>query len=232
MENQEKPLAAGHGSAAIARQLRLAITNGQYGYGDRLPPERQLASHFGTSRSTMREALRQLEDMSLVSRRMGSGTFVTYSPQTEDTRIAEITSPLQLVQVRMGLEPQMVRLAIPNATARDLDKLEVALRRVERESEDQEAFSRADEQFHLALAECSGNPLMVWMYRQINSIRERAEWSSVKIKILSPERIQEYNRSHRRLYETVRSRDTRMAEELMREHLNMAQKDLIGAAIE
>lgn len=228
MEKNDRPLAAGHGSAAIARQLRLAITNGQYGYGDRLPPERQLATHFGTSRSTMREALRQLEDQNLVSRRMGSGTFVTYSPQTEDVRIAEITSPLQLVQVRIGLEPQMVRLAVPNATARDLDKLEAALRRVERENEDQDAFSRADEQFHLALAECSANPLIVWIYQQVNAIRERAEWNSVKMKILSPQRIQEYNRSHRQLYEAIRGRNSRAAEELIRDHLAMAQKDLIG----
>lgn len=229
MDQEQRPLTAGHGAGAIVRQLRLAIMNGQYSYGDRLPAERQLAAHFGTSRNTMREALRQLEDQNIISRRMGSGTFVTYSPQTEDVRIAEVTSPLQLVQVRMGLEPQMVRLAVPNATARDLDRLGAALRRVEGESEDQDAFSRADEQFHLALAECSANPLMVWMYRQVNMIREQAEWNAVKLKILSPDRIQRYNESHRRLYEAIRSRNSRLAEEVIRDHLTMAQMDLIGA---
>ena len=81
------------GSSWITGQLRQAIQAGQYGHGDKLPAERQLAEAFGTSRTTVRAALDQLETERLVSRRIGSGTFVNSPtaarrPRTSPTRPA------------------------------------------------------------------------------------------------------------------------------------------------
>jgi DNA-binding GntR family transcriptional regulator len=80
------------GSSWITAQLRQAIQGGQYGHGERLPAERQLAEAFGTSRTTVRAALDQLEAERLVSRRIGSGTFVNSParprPSTSPTRPA------------------------------------------------------------------------------------------------------------------------------------------------
>lgn len=229
MHDTRKPVAAVRGSAAITREIEKAILEGEYRYGDRLPAERQLAGHFQTSRNTVREALQQLEKARLVSRRMGSGTFVTYTPQNEEVRVAEITSPLQLVDVRFAIEPQMARLAVLNANVRDLEALEQALVRVEKETVNQDAFSRADEKFHLALAQCSGNPLLVWLYQQINIVRGQAEWNAMKSKILLPERIAQYNHEHRALFEAIKSRDKQAAERIILQHLNRAKNDLIGA---
>ena len=67
----------GHGASAILTQLRRAIETGAYSEGDQLPPERQLAATFQAARSTVRRALDQLERAGLVSRRLGSGTFVS-----------------------------------------------------------------------------------------------------------------------------------------------------------
>jgi DNA-binding FadR family transcriptional regulator len=229
MDTTRKPFAAARGSATITRELRKAILDGEYNYGDRLPAERQLAEHFQTSRSTVREALRQLEELKMVERRLGSGTFITCTQRMEDSRIAEVTSPIQLVEVRLGFEPQMVRLAVLYATARDLERLKAALRRVEAETTDQDAFSRADEQFHLSLAECSGNPLIIWFYQQLNTVRGHAQWDAMKTKILTPERIAEYNREHRTLFDAVESRDKTAAEKVILEHLARARRDLLGA---
>lgn len=229
MHDAKKPVAAVRGSAAITKEIQKAILEGEYSYGDRLPAERQLAGHFQTSRNTVREALQQLEKARLVSRRMGSGTFVTYAPQSEDVRVAEITSPLQLIDVRFAIEPQMVRLAVLNATARDLEGLEQALIAVEKENVNQDSFSRADEVFHLALAQCSANPLLTWLYQQINIVRGQAEWNAMKTKILLPPRIAQYNQEHRALYEAIKSRDKQAAEKTILQHLNGAKQDLIGA---
>ena len=107
---------------SIARELRDAIVGGRYAAGQRLPPERRLASHFSASRATIREALRQLTDQQLVERRLGSGTFVTYRQAVEEHEIAEETSPLQLIEVRMAIEPQIARL--PSSTpATAIDRL-------------------------------------------------------------------------------------------------------------
>ena len=223
------PAKAGGTAAEISTRLRQGILNGSYGFGERLPAERELAIHFGASRSTVREALRRLEETDLVRRRIGSGTFVNYRPQASDGNIVEDTSPLELIEARFVIEPQMTRLAVANATARDLERIAEALERLELAGSDQEAFSEADEQFHLMLAESTRNPLIVWIYRQINDVRCHAQWDAMKVKILSPERIGEYNRHHRRLFEALRSRDVEAAVAAMRDHMDQAHHDLLGA---
>ncbi len=222
------PAAVTVGSAAIAARLRQAILDGKYADGERLPAERDLARHFDASRSTVREALRRLEEMHLVSRRIGSGTFVNYKPALDESNIAEVTSPIELIEVRLAIEPQMARLVAVNATARDLERLGEALRRVENCGEDREYFSRADEQFHLMLAESTRNPLMVWLYRQINDVRSHAQWDGMKDKILTAARIAGYNRQHRELYTALCNRDVDAAVEIIDAHLEKARGDLLG----
>src|SRR5262249_41937597 len=99
------------GSSWIATQLRQSILEGGYAFGEKLPAERQLASAFGASRATIRTALGQLETERLVTRRVGAGTFVNFRAENESQDIAELTSPLELIEVRLGIEPNMVRLA-------------------------------------------------------------------------------------------------------------------------
>ena len=106
------------GAAGIAAYLRRAILDGVYLYGERLPAERQLAETLSSSRSTVREALGILEQNNFITRRVGSGTFVTYAPETVGDDVAEITSPLELIEVRLGVEPYMMRLAAINAPPR------------------------------------------------------------------------------------------------------------------
>jgi DNA-binding FadR family transcriptional regulator len=222
------PAAVTVGSAAIAARLRQAILDGKYADGERLPAERDLAQHFEASRSTVREALRRLEEIHLVTRRIGSGTFVSHRPALEQSDIAELTSPVELIDVRLAVEPQMARLVVVNATQRDLERMGEALKRVESCGGDREFFSRADEQFHLMLAECTRNPLMVWLYRQINDVRSHALWDGMKDKILTGARIAGYNRQHRELYEALCNRDVDKATQVITAHLENARRDLLG----
>jgi GntR family uxuAB operon transcriptional repressor len=223
------PATAAKGAAAIAERLRAAILEGAYTPGQRLPAERHLAEHFGASRSTVREALRQLEELALVSRRIGSGTFVNGAGLATQAQVAENTSPLELIEVRQAVEPHLARLAVLHATARDLEPLAAALRALESCRHDQELFSSADERFHLALAEATGNPLMAWLYRQINEVRGHDQWNEMKRKILTPENIDRYNAQHRELYGAIRRRDVDAAVRCIETHLEKARRDLLGA---
>jgi len=81
----------------IGDQLREGILKGDVAPGDRLPPERELATRFGTNRNTLREAIRALEAQGLVRARQGDGVRVQDFKQTGD----------------FGLLPQLVRLAEP-----------------------------------------------------------------------------------------------------------------------
>lgn len=216
-------------SANIAVELRRAIMLGDYVFGQKLPPERELSKVFGTSRNTIREALRQLEENRLIQRRIGSGTYVIHKIENDRDDAAIATSPLELVEVRLSVEPHMTRLAAQNAGARDLERLNHALVKLEAIEDDPKKFSRADEAFHLCLAECTRNPLMVWLYGQVNEVRGNALWFEAREKILTRARIAEYNAEHRQLYELVRARQTDQAVKMISDHLERVRTDLVGA---
>ena len=218
-------------SEAIAGQLQRAILEGAHTYGDKLAPERDLARAFKVSRTTVRSALQRLEDSGLVVRRVGSGTYVSYRPGPPVGEIAEVTSPLELIEVRLALEPPMTRLAVARATARDLARLGKTLERVEASGDDPEEFSHWDEEFHLHLAECTHNPLLTWIYREINLVRGHSQWNESKDTILTPERIANYNRQHRKLYDSLRYRDIETSVRAITEHLERARADLLGEEI-
>ena len=160
-------------------------------------------------------------------RQIGSGTYVSHQETTNQQEISSITSPIEMVEVRIAIEPQMVRLAIANASSRDLDQLRDALKQCEACGGDPEKFSRADTAFHFALAHCSRNKLMYWLYERISEVRRHSQWRSAGSKLLTPERMDYYNRQHRTLYEAIAARDTTAAAKLIKDHLYGVQDDLL-----
>ena len=215
-------------ASSIAARIRRFIIDGDYAYGERLPSERALAEQFGAARGTVRAALKHLEETNIVASRTGSGTFVRYRGHVDREDVASLTSPLKLIDVRLAVEPPIVRLAVMHANSQDLQRMAEYLEELESAADDANKFSRADEAFHLCLAESTRNPLMLWLYRHINDIRGHSQWSARKDKILTRQRIHEYNVQHRALYTAIVSRDIDMAERVMNEHLAKARSDLLG----
>lgn len=215
-------------ASSIAARLRRSIVDGHFAYRERLPSERDLAERFGAARGTVRAALVQLEEANMVARRAGSGTFVRYRGHADREDVASLTSPLELIDVRLAVEPPIVRLVVAHANSQDLRRMAEHLEALESADDDAEKFSRADEAFHLCLAESTRNPLILWLYRHINDIRGHAQWSARKDKILTRQRIHEYNDQHRALYTAIVSREIDVAERVMAEHLSKARADLLG----
>lgn len=214
-------------TGSVVSQLRNMILEGNYSHEERLPAERNLAEEFKVSRGTIRTALQNLEEQNLVTRKIGSGTYVTHRELSSQHDISSITSPLEMVEVRIAIEPQMVRLAITNASHRDLEELRNALRECEECGGDAEKFARADTAFHMALAQCSKNKLMYWVYERISEVRRYSQWRIMKAKLLTPERIDYYNDQHRALYEAIASRDANEAIGVIKQHLLGVQDDLL-----
>jgi DNA-binding FadR family transcriptional regulator len=214
-------------TSKVVTQLRRRILEGEYSYEERLPAERNLAEEFSVSRGTIRSVLQILESQHLVTRQIGSGTYVSHRETTNQQEISSITSPIEMVEVRIAIEPQMVRLAIANASSRDLEQLRDALKQCEACDGDSEKFARADTAFHIALAHCSRNKLMYWLYERISEVRRHSQWRSMKSKLLTPERMDYYNGQHRVLYEAIAARDTARAVKLIKDHLFGVQDDLL-----
>ena len=219
------------GANAVVVRLRRAIETGIYSDGDQLPPERQLALALGAARSTVRKALEQLEGRGLVVRRVGAGTFVNYSGPiaTSAGDVADLISPLQLIEVRLAVEPSMARLATIHASSKDLDQIGAVLAELETCGADQDRFTRLDSDFHLALARCSRNPLMLHIYQEINDVRTHAQWDRMKTVILTPETIALYNDQHRAILNSIASRDVARAVAAITRHLETARQHLMGA---
>jgi DNA-binding FadR family transcriptional regulator len=219
------------GIGAISAYLQRAIETGAYSEGDRLPPERQLAETFQAARSTVRRALDQLEKAGLVSRKLGSGTFVgsATAPNRRVTDLTDQISPLQLIEARLAVEPFTTRLAVLHATQRNLADMEAVLAHAEQSTQDKDEFSKWDGEFHLLIAQASSNPLLLSVYRQINHVRLHAQWDAMKEKILTPEVIADYNRQHRNIFNALHERDGQAAYTLITEHLEKARDDLLRA---
>ncbi len=206
-------------TSQVAARLKKRVLEGFYGFEERLPAERQLAEEFNVSRGTLRSALDLLEQQNLVVRKMGSGTFISYQKPEENDEIASLTSPLEMIEVRIAIEPQMVRLAIANASSRDLEALHDALLACESCEGDVERFARADTTFHMTLAHCTKNKLMFWLYERISQVRSNSQWQTVKNSLLTQQRIDDYNRQHRAIYEAIIARDTQAAVKIIKSHL-------------
>ena len=114
--------------------------------------ERELCEQTGVSRTSVREALRQLEAEGLVERRGNRGLFVT-SVTIEEAR--------QIYELRAALEPAMARLFAERADAQDLEALEDALRQLEKagQKSNVRAYVTAYDRFYDVLLQGSGNEL-------------------------------------------------------------------------
>ncbi len=235
---------------SLANRLFERVGSDSYSYGTRLPAERHLAEEFAVSRNTVRQALDLLESHEVISRRAGSGSFVTYreAPANADPgggaspestggelsdlsarllEIAEITGPLELNVVRSIVEPEMVRLAVINMSARDIAKLKVCLDHLEDVTTSVEDFSHWDLEFHLQIARGSHNPLLLGAYELIDHVRRHAHWARNKEKTLSPNRIRDYQAKHRSIYEAIEARDIESAVEFSKLHMTEVQRDLM-----
>ena len=217
------------GAGDIAVHVRRRIVGGELLQGERLPPERAFADQFGVSRGTVRDALRRLEEDGFVEKRPGSGTYVMYN-DAETAPIAKSTSPLELIDARHALEPQIVRFAVLHATEEALTSAARALEVMERSGSNADAFSSADETFHLALAECTRNAMLIWITKRVGEVRKNAEWARMRQLTLSTDMIRRYNVQHREIFEAIRRRDAERAAREMTVHLELARRSLVDAA--
>lgn len=153
----------------IVEQIEDALARGELQPGQRLPSERELVVQFGTSRATVREALRVLQSNGIVRSRPGDPQGPEILPVTtggleKQMRRLTRTDQLSLSQLlvsRMMLDSTANRLAATLRTPVQLARMESAIEAMRASiDEGYAAFSEADFAFHEAIAEASGNMLI------------------------------------------------------------------------
>jgi DNA-binding FadR family transcriptional regulator len=168
-------------SLAIFDCFRDAIESGCLQPKDRLPAERQVMRMFETPRGPVRKALKMLEDAGMVTRHVGSGTFVADTPTravAETVAGAVQVSPQDVIEARLAIEPGFAEFVVARATAEDFARMEAWLTRAE-QAPDQRHFREAMYSFHLEIARATRNPLLATIFEIIIAIRARAGWEKL-----------------------------------------------------
>jgi GntR family transcriptional regulator, transcriptional repressor for pyruvate dehydrogenase complex len=212
----------------IVEQVEESILSGQLKAGDQLPAERELAQRFGVSRTAVREAVKTLREKGLVEAYSGRGTFVTSGTsqgmrQSLDlmVRINGQEGALHLAELRQMLEPEIAARAAMRIDEQLMGAMWEAVETMDRKLHDPEAYVEADLDFHLALAEAVGNPLILSLLDSIVGLLREERSRIFKVEG-GPERGQFH---HKKILAAVEKRDADGAREAMRDHLKQVLVD-------
>jgi GntR family transcriptional regulator, transcriptional repressor for pyruvate dehydrogenase complex len=226
-------LKASPSAARLLASLRKTIAQGQWKPGERIPTERDLALQFRSARNTVRRALKILENEGRIYREVGRGTFVTLPQRHRSDDLArriESASPVEIMEVRLIVEPQATELAAARANGAELDAMTSCLDHGEA-TENIADFEMWDGLFHQALIASCRNQLLIDIYDAINAVRRQAEWAALKERTMTPERRAHMQMQHRTILAALRARDARLAAAEMLKHLLDVRRNLVGSQV-
>lgn len=213
----------------VLEKIESDLLDGVLAPGDRLPPERELASTLGVGRSSVREALRVLEVMGLLRTGTGSGptagAIIIATPQGGMSallrlHVAAHGFPLDdVVATRLILEAAVVEILSADRTKSTQAALDIV---DAMDADDLSAgeFLALDARLHLALAEASGNVVITAMMAGLRTSIETyvqagaariPDWPSTAVRLRA---------EHRAILEAVDSADAASARTLIREHIS------------
>lgn len=152
----------------VATALVERITDRSLAAGDRLPSETELARQFGVNRSTIREAMRELESAGLLGRQRGSKLMVVTRP-AHQVVAGGVSRALALHNIRFIdvwesltiLEPPLAQAAAQRRTDADLQRLGEAAERFKVDSQDATAAVDHTVDFFHQLGQSTQNPALM-----------------------------------------------------------------------
>lgn len=220
-------------SALIVKDIEARILRGELKTGDQLPPERELGELFGVSRTAVREATRALMEKGLVEIQVGRGTFVVDSTskalRNSLSRVLQVGHKnhiANVVEIREMLEPGIAARAAQQATAQHIARMETAIRKMDENIENINAFIVADFEFHQAMAEATQNELIPTLIGPfIELLQEQRR--QVGIVPGGPERGQIH---HKSILQMIANRDSEGAFQAMKAHLKQVRDDIASAS--
>ena len=218
-------------SEEIAKQIMDLISRGELRPGDHLPSERELCKDFGASRSSLREALRCLSIVGVLNARVGEGTSVAVDGERflrkiiEWRLITERHDIENLLEVRMALEGVSAADAALQATDEQIENLRKLIARMKTALKDEKSYAALDLEFHVTLAEASGNSLVSGL---IDLVRNQLVKALHKV-LLLPHALPLSQKEHCAIFDAVERRDADGARKAMRTHLEAHLKRFTGA---
>ncbi len=216
-------------SELVMKEILESIKSGDLKPGDKLPPERELTKMFGVGRSTLREAISALVLVGYLEVIQGRGTFLKIDFQSVNLSALELSnvqiaaSIIDLVEVREILECNAVKLAARRAKSDDIRLIIDALAKMKETVDDYKRFSDHDFNFHIALAQATGNNMILEMMKLIvNKVHEQYDRFNPKTLFQTEKAVF----TAEQIVASITNGEAEKAAGFMRDHLNLVTIEL------
>ena len=209
--------------------IKNQIVTGALQQGENLPPERDLAKELGVSRNSVREALRTLAVIGIITSTQGAGN--TISCNFEKSLINTMSMMMlmqkisyqQLNELRCGLEEQAIALCINKITFEEIALLEKIVQELQ-ESQSQSLSASLDKKLHDTIATASGNQLIIAILQVLSGVMERAI-SEARIRISSKVlETTELQNIHARIVNEIKNNNKEKAQAALWDHYEFLHK--------
>jgi GntR family transcriptional regulator, transcriptional repressor for pyruvate dehydrogenase complex len=217
----------------IENRISSMIINGKAKPGDKLPTEKELSDQFDVSVVTVREALRGLEVAGMIEKKRGKGGGIYVTEIDNESVMKALHNFLKrrefsahhLAQVRLMIEPTMVKIVAQEITPEGLDNLEKNLtyceEKLEKETDairlkDYHSLGEKNVEFHRLIAQATNNPVLVLTMDYILDFI-----SDFKKSIFTPDIdfCNQVTKEHRAIFSALKDRQGEKAEARMLAHL-------------
>ncbi|WP_291297577.1 FadR/GntR family transcriptional regulator [Elioraea sp.] len=218
------------GVGRVIGYIKDAMLAGRLRPGDRLLPERDLAAALGVSRPVLREALRGLVQLGLVETRQGSGSVIR-RPSPEMLRdvftftlAADAGAVEDVMEARVAIECQAIRLACTRAGPAELARVRAGLDGILATLDDAEAGGHADAAFHAALVAASASPTLIAMHDTLAELL-LASHVARRRETIATERIRaSLADAHRAVFAALMAREPDRADATLRAHFRIGDE--------
>lgn len=217
--------------ARVIEKVKKMILSGELKPGEKLPPEREFAEKLEVSRNSVREAIRIMDMMGIVSSQQGSGNYVTCEFQKSITETMAMMFAMdqvndkQISQVRYSLEVLAFTLALDRVREEDLAKMEECVEKLDKNG-DSKNNATLDKIIHYTLARASGNQLLIDILEACSGVFD-IFIEDMRYGILKNEnRKTELNECHRHLVDAPREGDREKGLQALKWHFEMIDEVL------
>ncbi|WP_337269969.1 FadR/GntR family transcriptional regulator [Oryzifoliimicrobium ureilyticus] len=212
-------------------KLRELLRSGAVSSDGKLPTERALSEQLGVGRRAIRRALEVLEAEGEIWRRQGAGTFLGPRPGEWSGSMDAIvagTDFMEIMEVRLRIEPQLAQLAAMRAKPAELARMRDLASKI-KESDDADARELWDGALHRQIAQSARNQLFLAIFDMINHVRQDEAWQNIRERARSGGTVGIAYAQHEGIIDAIARRDPAKAGEAMRQHLLMLQERLVRA---
>lgn len=227
------------GSDRVIAYFKERLLRGELKVGDRLIPERELAQELSVGRPLLREVIKSLSMLGLLDVRHGSGTYIgkadirvlsdffTFCLSQEQDILDDV------MQARMAIECQAIRLACSRANEPDLARIGHWLAVLIDTLGDPEAGGKADFMFHQSIVAASHSRSLTTLYGALAELLQRSHVERRKTTYKNPLIIGNLVKAHREVFLSIVAKDPDQADQRLREHFaigdEIRRKSLIEA---